>query len=165
MTRPAVGVATSVESALSARDKAGPKLPQPLANLSRQLGYGRRFRPRRTQLAVLVAVVVGIWLVYVFGSSLSQLNQAKDRESAAGGETTALANQLEAAERELALVQTNAFQALQARSYGLGAPGEIVFSLEQGAPSAPPIIPLGGTTTSSEAQTPLESWLRLLFGD
>ena len=58
-------------------------------------------------------------------------------------------------------------QRMQARAYGLGAPGEVVFSLPQDAPSPPPITPLGARTTThlGAADTPLDAWLKIIFGN
>lgn len=165
MARPAVGATTSGEVAFATGSKAGQKLPAPLAGLGRQLGYGRRSRPRRAQIVAILAVIVGAWLVYVFGTSLAALNEAADREAAIQSETSAISREMEAAQRELVLVQTNAFQGLQARAYGAGKPGEVVFSLAEGAPSAPPITPLGSEAPQPESLRPIDSWLRLLFGE
>ena len=65
-------------------------------------------------------------------------------------------------------MQTDAFQRLEARAYGIGAPGEVVFSLPQDAPSPAPITPLGGGTAAdpiATQATPLDAWLKLIFGN
>ncbi len=41
------------------------------------------------------------------------------------------------------LVQTDAFQAMQARALGMGENGELVFALTADAPPPPQIVPLG----------------------
>jgi hypothetical protein len=112
--------------------------------------------------------IVGVWLVFVFARALGDVDRATDKQQAINAESAALQARLDADHRELLLVQTDAFQQLQARAYGLGAPGEVVFSLPQDAPSAPPIVPLGGVQTqptTSESATPLDSWLNILFGN
>jgi len=136
-----------------------------LSSLRKQLGYGRRFRPGRNHLALLAIVVIGAWVVVGFGRTITSMNAATDRQAALTAETRLLNAQLDAGERELDLVQTDGFQALQARAFGIGTTGEIAFSLATDAPPAPHIVPLGEAGTAAEANSPLEAWLRLLFGD
>jgi hypothetical protein len=114
---------------------------------------------------LLAVVVIGVWVVVGFGRTITSMNAAMDRQAVLTAETQSLAARLEAGERELDLVQTNGFQALQARAFGIGAPGEIAFALEPGAPQASLIVPLGSAGTAGEAKSPVEAWLRLLFGD
>ena len=137
----------------------------PLRPLGSQLGYGRRFRPTRGHLVAIALIVVGLWVTLGFARTITQLNAATDRQGQLTDETAALAAQLDASHRELQLVQTDGFQALQARMYGIGEPREVVFALEQGAPSPEPVIPLGRVSAGSAPQSPLAAWLRLLFGD
>jgi hypothetical protein len=112
--------------------------------------------------------IVGVWLVLVFARALGDVDHATARQQVIASEASALEARLSADKRELALVQTDAFQRLQARAYGLGAAGEVAFSLPQDAPSAPPITPLGGaqaaTSSAVEKTSPLDAWLSLLFG-
>jgi hypothetical protein len=142
----------------STADASGTRAPAP-ANPS------RRFRLTRGHLIVGVLVIVGFWVVLSFGRTITQLNTATDREQQLSDETTALAAELEASHRELALVQTQGFQALQARAFGIGKPGEVNFSLQPGAPSPEPVVPLGSQNNRPAPQTPLDAWLRLLFDD
>ena len=125
----------------------------------------RRFRLTRAHLVALVIVIVGLWVVLSFGRTITALNSATDREQQLSHETEQLALQLEASHRELELVQTDGFQALQARAFGIGRPGEINFALEPGAPSPAPVVPLGNEADRAAPNTPLDAWLRLLFGD
>lgn len=137
---------------------------QPLASLARQIRGRRGIGPGRSYLALALIVIVAIWVVFMFGRALTQLNEATQRAAAVQNETIALHDRLEQAQRELELVQTDAFLSLQARGYGMGEPGERAFGLAPGAPAPPAIVPLGGETASAAGRTPLESWLRLLFG-
>ena len=157
MGRSAVGIAA---------DSAGSRANERKGSASSgrgRLGLGRRFRPTRNHAVAAVLIVVGLWAVFSFGRTITQLNSATDRERQLADETAVLAAQLEASQRELVLVQTDGFQALQARAYGIGAPNEIVFALEPGAPSPPPVTPLGSERSQAVPQTPLDAWLRLLF--
>lgn len=135
-----------------------------LTELRRQIGYGRGFRPTRSQLVLVGLLVVAFWLLLTFGRSLAQLNEASQREAAMTAETNALQAELDAGRRELTLIQTDAFQALQARALGYGENGELVFTLPAEAPPPDHVIPLGAGDAAQAKQTPLEAWLDLLFG-
>jgi hypothetical protein len=126
--------------------------------------YGRRLRPTRGLIVLVAIVLIGMWFLAGFARTMTQLDTSSDRRAELTTETTALSNRLDADHRELELIQTDAFQSLQARSYGIGAPGEISFSVPHDvAPQH--VVPLGSTATQAAAQTPLEAWLSLLFGD
>lgn len=118
---------------------------------------------------VLVALaVVSVWLVFVFARALGDVDRATARQAQITSEASTLQARLDADRRELQLVQTDAFQRLQARAYGLGAAGEQAFALAPGAPSPAPITPLGGArpagSLDAPVQTPLDAWLQILFG-
>jgi cell division protein FtsB len=138
---------------------------------SRSAGASARatgFRLRRLHLVLMLIAVVGVWLVFVFARALGDVDRATARQAQIDSEAVTLQQRLDADHRELLLVQTDAFQRLQARAYGMGAPGEVVFSLPQDAPPAVPISPLGGgqtVATSADPATPLDAWLKILFGN
>ncbi|MEO6351379.1 MAG: hypothetical protein ABIP53_12075 [Candidatus Limnocylindrales bacterium] len=114
---------------------------------------------------MLVAIVlIGLWFLAGFARTMTQLNTSSDRRAELTSQTIALTSRLDAGQRELELVQTDTFQALQARSYGIGAPWEISFSVPRG-PEAPRVVPLGSAASLAAPQTPLQAWLSLLFGD
>ncbi len=165
MGRAAVTVATV--SDLSARAPGAPdtELERQLSSLGRQIGYGRRFRPGRPHLLLIGLAIVGLWLVLVFGRALTSLNEATARQAILAGEANALEQRLEAGRREQALVQTDSFQALQARSFGLGEAGERVFSLSMDVPTVALVEPLGAAQRHATGASPLDAWLTLLFGE
>lgn len=152
-----------------ARPAAAPAVDSELGNqldsLGRQIGYGRGLRPRRAQILGIALVILAFYLVVVFGRALGQLNDATQRETAAAAETRTLQAQLEAGRRELVLVQTDAFQSQQARALGMGKNGELIFALTADAPPPAPIVPLGGSSSSGAAHSPLDAWLELLFAN
>ncbi|MEP7158368.1 MAG: hypothetical protein ABI797_02995 [Chloroflexota bacterium] len=148
-------------AALAAPDS---ELNAQLTELRRQIGYGRGFRPSRSQVLLVGLLVLGFWLLLTFGRSLAQLNEASQREAAMSAETNALQAELDAGRRELTLVQTDAFQALQARALGYGGNGELVFTLPADAPAPDHLVPLGAAGAPQVKQTPIEAWLDLLFG-
>jgi hypothetical protein len=164
MSRAGAALASTVEP--SGRAPAEPRedLQQQLSSLKRQIN-GRGFRPRPGHFMLLAVVILGAWLLVVFGRGLAQLNEAADRQAIVAAEVSALSDRLDAGERELILVQSDAFQQMQARSFGMGATGEIAFGFEQDAATAPLITPLGGASNEQAELSPLDAWLTLLFGD
>src|SRR3954451_11755969 len=144
-----------------------------LANPDRRAATPRarqgRFRLRRLHLVLIGLAIVAVWLVFVFARALRDVGHATARHQTVANEASTLQARLDADRRELVLVQTDAYQRLQARAYGLGAPGELVFTLPQDAPSPPPITPLGAgqrsATSATDSATPLDAWLRLIFGN
>lgn len=127
--------------------------------------YGKRLPARKQQLAVVVLVVLGIWVVAAFAGAINQLSVVSVRHAELSTETGALNTRVDAGSQELILVQTDGYQALAARAYGLGRPGEVAFSLVTGAPDPVPVAQLGMGTDSARDATPLDAWLGLLFGD
>ncbi|MDP8904956.1 MAG: hypothetical protein M3N29_06540 [Chloroflexota bacterium] len=125
----------------------------------------RRLRPTRAHLGMVVAIVVALWVLLAFGRVLAQLNEANARVDGVRTDNAALQLRLEQASREAQVLQSDAYVRFAARAYGVGRPGERAFALEPGAPPAPVVEPLGGPPTSDVPASPLDSWLRLLFGD
>ena len=128
----------------------------------------RSFRLRRMHLILIAIGIVAVWLVFVFAHALGDVDQATARHQTVAAAAASLQAKLDADHRELEIVQSDAFQRLQARAYGMGAQGEVVFSLPQDAPSPAPITPLGGsatTRTASAPAAPLDAWLKLIFGN
>jgi cell division protein FtsB len=126
---------------------------------------GRRLRPTRLQLGLVVGIVVALWFVLAFARTMTQLNEATARTDAVRADNAALTQRLAAAQNEADLLQSDAYLRFAARSFGMGNPGERAFGLAPGAPSPPAMVPLGQPPTSQKEATPLDSWLSLLFGD
>lgn len=126
----------------------------------------RSFKLRRVHLALIALAVVAVWLVFVFAKALSDVDHATAVHQSIAAETQTLQARLDADKREQDVVQTDAFQRMQARAYGMGVTGEIVFTLSHDAPSPPPIAPLGAGAAKSaaDADSPLDAWLKILFG-
>jgi hypothetical protein len=122
---------------------------------------------RRLHIVLIAIAIIGVWLVFVFARALSDLDRATARQRTIAAEAATLEARLEADRREQEIVQTDAFQSILARAYGLGGPGEIVFSLPADAPSPAPITPLGGARQNQPADdsAPLDAWLNIIFGN
>lgn len=164
MPEPAVAVASADARSAPTTSEPDTELSARLAALGQQIGYGRGLRPSRAQLLAVVLLIVAFWLVITFGRALGQLNDATLRQQAAAAEAAALQGELDAGRRELALVETDAFQRLQARALGMGESGELVFTLSSDA-APPAIVPLGQSGATAATRSPLEAWLELLFGN
>lgn len=121
-------------------------------------GVGRR------QLAFIVGVIVVAWIVVVFARAVATSASTNARADTLRAQNDALQAQYVAQQRELTVVQGDSFVKLQARAYGLGEPGERVFSLQAGAPAPQAIGPLGADVAAPPTASPLEGWLALLFG-
>jgi cell division protein FtsB len=121
----------------------------------------------RRRVAFLAAAFVAAWIVILFARQVGQASEATQhlRDLDAGNQ--ALTAQVASLERELELIQRQEYILQAARGYGLGRGREIPFTLRPGAPQIPPNAPgsasvrLGATDNT---QSPLESWLSLLFG-
>jgi cell division protein FtsB len=126
---------------------------------------GRRLRPSRLQLGLLVGVLVAVWFVLAFARTMSQLNEATARTDAVRADNAALTQRLAAAQSEADLLQSDAYLRFAARSFGMGGPGERAFGLAPGAPAPAAMVPLGQSNAAAQKATPLDDWLNLLFGD
>ena len=118
---------------------------------------------RRT-LGAIVGILVTIWLVAVFGRALADSNALNARQAREEATNAALRAQVAAGRAEIAYIQTDAFLQFEARGYGLGTPHERAFALEPGAPAPRSITPLGSSDEPTSPTTPLDDWLKLLFG-
>jgi hypothetical protein len=118
----------------------------------------------RRSLAVVIGVIVVAWIVFVFARAVADSAASTDKADVLRRETAVAAARLEAAERELEMIQSPDYLALQARAYGYGGAGERAFALETDSPSPRPITPLGAEPGSGGRSTPLDDWLDLLFG-
>ena len=135
-----------------APDPRGPLGRMPVAGLSRR------------SLAIGIGIVVVAWIVFVFARAVADSAASSDKAELLRQQTAVAASRLAAVERELEIVQSPDYLALQARAYGYGRAGERAFALEPGAPSPRPITPLGAPPGSGGRTTPLDDWVDLLFG-
>ena len=123
-----------------------------------------RFRPNRRHLGLVVVALVALWLVLVFSRAVTDAAAVNQDAAAVREQISDLRTRLDEADREVATVQSDAFVRHRARAFGMGEPEERAFSLEPDAPPPRAIRPLGAAP-DGPARTPLEDWLRVLFGD
>jgi cell division protein FtsB len=121
----------------------------------------------RRRMGWVAAGLLSIWIVIVFARQVGDAAAASSRAVQVAQDNAALAAEVESLQNEVDQIVRPAFVSLQARAYGLGNPHEIPFTLDPSVPA-----PVDGAPGSSavrlgaeaERQTPLESWLSLLFG-
>jgi cell division protein FtsB len=121
----------------------------------------------RRRVAWLLAAIVATWVVIVFARQVGEASTAAGRASVIEAQNEQLAANVAGLRRELDTIQRRPFILQQARANGLGEPNERPFRLAPGSSPLPANAPgsavarLGSVT---HRDTPLESWLSLLFG-
>jgi cell division protein FtsB len=120
----------------------------------------------RRRMAFLAAAFATVWIVIGFARQVGEASAASARVEEIRRGNGELAAEVAALERELELIQGEPYILLQARAYGLGGPHDIAFTL-----SARPDLPADAPGSAAvrlgahaDTETPLESWLSLLFG-
>ena len=121
----------------------------------------------RRRVAVIVGAVLAAWIVIVFARQVGEAAAASARAEALAAENEQVAAEVTRLQAELELIQRQEYILQQARGYGFGSNSERPFRLTADAP------PLSANAPGSAAvrlghnelpQTPLDSWLSLLFG-
>ncbi|MEO5964803.1 MAG: hypothetical protein ABIR11_05000 [Candidatus Limnocylindrales bacterium] len=121
----------------------------------------------RRRIAILLGALVAAWVIVLFARQVGEASEASTRADAMRTSNQQLASDVSALERELELIQRQAYIEQQAREYRLGGAREIPFILQ---PDAPPLAANAPGTAAVrlgadvDVPTPLESWLNLLFG-
>ncbi len=121
----------------------------------------------RRRVAWILAAVVSIWIVSVFARQVGDAGAAADRADRLRFENVGLASQVEDLQKELDLVQRQAFVEQQARANGLGGKGERPFTLGPDAGPLPDDAPGSAAVrlgASPDHSAPIDVWLDLLFG-
>lgn len=121
----------------------------------------------RRHVGWLAASLLAVWIVLVFARQVSDASEAANQAAQLAQDNAALAAEVNSLQAEVDLIVKPAYVAIQARGKGLGKAKEIPFSLSPAVPA--PVDGAPGSASvrlGSEAarQTPLESWLSLLFG-
>jgi cell division protein FtsB len=121
----------------------------------------------RRRVAFLAAIFVSAWIVILFARQVGGAADAKRHLHELDEGNAALTGQVASLQRELELIQRQTYVQQAARAYGLGKGREIAFTLSPGAAPLPANAPGSAAVrlgASDESQSPLESWLSLLFG-
>jgi cell division protein FtsB len=121
----------------------------------------------RRRLAVIVAGLVGLWLVGVFAKQVGDAASAASQADQMRARNVAMERDIASLEAELALIQQPAFVAEMARGYLLGSSIEVPFAIDPNALPLPSDAP-GSVgiqpSTATQPSSPLDSWLQALFG-
>ena len=121
----------------------------------------------RRRAGLIIGAVVAAWVVLLFAHQVGQASEAVARVQVLQQANVARQATVASLQGELDVVQKSAYVQQQARGYRLGGANEIPFTL---APDAPPLASdapgSAGLHAGAPTQrpSPLESWLRLLFG-
>jgi len=121
----------------------------------------------RRHVAWIAAGLVSAWIVVIFARQVGEASAASARAAQLAADNAALATEVQSLENEVALIVRPEYVAQEARGHGLGAAHEIPFTLDPSVPA--PVDGAPGSASArlgarDERQTPLESWLSLLFG-
>ena len=121
----------------------------------------------RRRIALLIGALVAAWVILLFARQVGEASEASTRAEVMRASNERLEGDVAALERELELIQRQAYVEQQAREYRLGEAREIPFVLDA---DAPPIAGDAPGTASvrlgadRQRITPLEAWVDLLFG-
>jgi cell division protein FtsB len=121
----------------------------------------------RRRIALALGALVAAWVIVLFAHQVGEASDASARAEAMRASNVALEANVGALQQELDLIQRQSYIEQQARQYRLGSPREVPFALADGAPALPADAPgsagvrLGAVV---DRPSPLDSWLRLLFG-
>jgi hypothetical protein len=120
----------------------------------------------RRRLAFLGAAFVTVWIVIAFARQVGEASAATARVDELRRANAELAADVAALERESQLIQGKPYILVQGHGFGLGGPRDIAFTLST-RPDLPPDAPGSAAVrlgAHADPETPLESWLSLLFG-
>jgi hypothetical protein len=120
----------------------------------------------RRRAAILLGALLAGWIIILFARQVSEASAATGRAETMVAENAARKSEIAGLERELQRIQQPRYVVQQARGYGLGSSKEIAFTLGANAPTLPPDAPgsAGLRVGARDSESPLESWLTLLFG-
>jgi cell division protein FtsB len=144
-----------LEISLDDLSAPSPSLPGPTISFTRR------------RLALLVAGLFALWLVGVFARQVGEASSAASQADQMRARNAAMSRDVASLEQELKLIRDPAYVSQMARGYQLGTPREIPFTLDPNAPPLPDDAPGSiGIKPEAPAQqpSPLDSWLRILFG-
>lgn len=121
----------------------------------------------RRRVGWVAAGLVSIWIVIVFARQVGDAAAASNRAVDLAADNAALAAEVQSLQGEVNLIVRPEYVAIAARGAGLGEPHEIPFTLSPTVPA--PVDGAPGSASvrlgaHTDRQTPLESWLSLLFG-
>jgi cell division protein FtsB len=147
-------------AALDSTTGADPRQPVDLSTIS-IAGITRR------RVGWVAAGFLALWIVAVFARQVGDASAAAARATQLAEDTAALAAEVRSLQDEVDLVVRPEYVSIAAHGHELGDPREIPFTLSPSV--AAPVDGAPGSASvrlgaRQDRQTPLESWLSLLFG-
>jgi hypothetical protein len=116
---------------------------------------------------VVVAGLVCLWLIGVFARQAGEAAAAANEADVMRARNAAVQREIKSLQDELKLIQQPGFVDSTARGYMLGSAREVPFVIDPNAsspgPDAPGSSPIKPEATP-EVDSPLDSWLKALFG-
>jgi cell division protein FtsB len=121
----------------------------------------------RRRVGWVSAGLVAVWIVILFARQVGDAQAASAQAAQLAADNTALADEVDALQQELDLIVRPQYVGLEARAHRFGNAREIPFALDPSVPA--PVDGAPGSTSArlgaqKDRQTPLDSWLSLLFG-
>jgi cell division protein FtsB len=121
----------------------------------------------RRRVGWAAAALVAAWIVVLFARQVGDAQAASNQAVQLAADNAALSDEVASLQGELDLIVRPQYVGLEARAHRFGSPREIPFTLDPSVPA-----PVDGAPGSASArlgaandrQTPLDSWLSLLFG-
>ena len=115
----------------------------------------------------MAAGLLACWIVIVFARQVGDAGAAATRAQQLAADNAALVAEVQSLQAEVDMIVRPEYVAIEARGHGLGEDHEIPFTL--GPSVAAPVDGAPGSASvrlgaNIDHQTPLESWLSLLFG-
>jgi cell division protein FtsB len=121
----------------------------------------------RRRVGLVAGAFLAIWIVVVFARQVGDAAAASNRAAQLAADNVALAAEVESLQSEVDRIVRPEVVAIAARGERLGDARETPFTLDPSVPA--PVDGAPGSASvrlgaTSDRQTPLESWLSLLFG-
>jgi hypothetical protein len=162
------------------RPDPAPELPEPAAAPTSESDGAAEDEGRRVDLTGLsvagitrrrvgwaAAGLVAVWIVVLFARQVGDAQTAANSAVQLAADNAALADEVDSLQGELDLIVRPQYVGLEARAHRFGSPREIPFTLDPSV--AAPVDGAPGSASlrlgaASARQSPLDSWLSLLFG-
>jgi hypothetical protein len=121
----------------------------------------------RRRVGWAAAAFVAAWIVVLFARQVGDAQAAANSAVELAADNAALSDQVDSLQNELDLIVRPQYVGLEARAHRFGSPREIPFTLDPSVPA--PVDGAPGSASvrlgaATDRQTPLDSWLSLLFG-
>jgi cell division protein FtsB len=121
----------------------------------------------RRRVGWATAALVAAWIVVLFARQVGDAQAAANSAVQLAADNAALSDEVDSLQNELELIVRPQYIGLEARAHRFGSPREIPFTLDPSVPA--PVDGAPGSASvrlgaTNDRQTPLDSWLSLLFG-